>query len=90
MRIDPLAPMKPRPWALVLPPRVLPNRQPNRCRRAGGSHSRLGGGHASGLRVDDSDTCTALAHGTKLCVGRIAFAAEGPAFALPPDDGGLS
>ena len=34
-----------------------------------------------------ADSCTTLADGTELLVGRIAFAAEGPAFALPPDAG---
>ena len=34
-----------------------------------------------------AETGTTLADGTELFVGRIAFAAEGPAFALPPDDG---
>ena len=34
-----------------------------------------------------ADTSTTLADGTKLFVGSIAFAAEGRAFALPPNDG---
>ena len=34
-----------------------------------------------------ADTGTTLADGTELFVGLIAFAAEGQAFALPPDDG---
>ena len=34
-----------------------------------------------------AETGTTLADGTQLFVGLIAFAAQGPAFALPPDDG---
>ena len=34
-----------------------------------------------------ADTGTTLAHGTELLVGPIAFAADGPAFTLPPDAG---
>jgi hypothetical protein len=34
-----------------------------------------------------ANTCTTLPDGTKLFVGSITFAAEGPAFSLPPDAG---
>jgi hypothetical protein len=34
-----------------------------------------------------ADTGTTLADGTELLVGHIAFAADGPAFTLPADDG---
>jgi hypothetical protein len=37
--------------------------------------------------ADSCSTCTTLADGTELLVGRIAFTAKGPAFSLPPDAG---
>ena len=42
------------------------------------------------LTIDHhAETGTTLANGTKLFVGFIASAAEGPAFALSPEDGTL-
>ena len=38
-------------------------------------------------RAGLAETGMTLADGTERFAGRIAFAAEGPAFALPPDDG---
>ena len=54
-----------------------------RRRHPRGCSSCRDGGYVGGPRRDRHDA----ADGTELFVGRIAFAAEGPAFAVPPDDG---